>query len=320
MSNAPIPLAEQIELPEIRPSFTHKRMVCGFKCYITVSFFDGPNISDSLRPAEVFIKIAKQGSVIAGLMDGLCALVSTALQFGVPWNECKKRFEHHIFGDPDENHKSLLDGLVKGVDHLIEHRRSIIGDESSPEPEPLSVNRDSPDDDYTFNIRGHLISLTDHDPPRPVEWKDKYGPNIKLPENIQSVVDIHSIFETGLFGGSWVDGKMNYQGMNTGPGYEIKAWYEDGTMIFWTSQDGLTIECQGTKFERINNYIGDEHDTGLALKRDTVKQQVPKPHKTLGRFLDVAKSGKEVIAVYENSGIMFKPDGSMPYHIDRINR
>ena len=135
MTKAPVPLAERIQMPDTRPSLTHKRNICGFKCYIIVSFFEGASIEDRTRPAEVFIKIAKQGSVVAGLMDGLCALLSISLQYGVPWEACKKRFEHHIFGEQnDPQHKSLLDGVVQGVERLIAERRAIIGDDKGDSP------------------------------------------------------------------------------------------------------------------------------------------------------------------------------------------
>lgn len=128
------PIPERIKLPPTRLSLTHRREACGFKLYVTVTFFDdgrNPNLSEVTSPCEVFCKIAKQGSVVSGLMDGVCGPVSIALQHGIPWEIVSKPLRHHTFetkGDPD--HTSILDALVKCVDHLIEEQRKrIIGEE-----------------------------------------------------------------------------------------------------------------------------------------------------------------------------------------------
>ena len=36
------------------------------------------------QPGELFLKVAKQGSTLAGIMDGFAIAVSLGLQFGVP--------------------------------------------------------------------------------------------------------------------------------------------------------------------------------------------------------------------------------------------
>jgi ribonucleoside-diphosphate reductase alpha chain len=52
--------------------------VAGSKGYVTVGEFE-----DGM-PGEVFMKIAKQGSTLAGVMDSLAVSVSYGLQYGVP--------------------------------------------------------------------------------------------------------------------------------------------------------------------------------------------------------------------------------------------
>ncbi len=55
--------------------------------YITVGLYhDG-------RPGEVFIKMAKQGSTISGLMNSVAILTSIALQHGVPIQSISKKLE-----------------------------------------------------------------------------------------------------------------------------------------------------------------------------------------------------------------------------------
>jgi len=70
--------AQRQKLPEERNSLTHKFTVGGHEGYITVGMYkDG-------RPGEVFIKMAKEGSTLSGVMDGLALSLSIGLQYGVP--------------------------------------------------------------------------------------------------------------------------------------------------------------------------------------------------------------------------------------------
>ncbi|MDE2107206.1 MAG: vitamin B12-dependent ribonucleotide reductase, partial [Patescibacteria group bacterium] len=65
-------------LPETRRSMTHKFDVQGHEGYVTVGFYaDG-------RPGEMFIRMAKEGSTVGGLMDSLAMSISLGLQYGVP--------------------------------------------------------------------------------------------------------------------------------------------------------------------------------------------------------------------------------------------
>lgn len=118
----------RFRLQETRPSLTHKRTICGYECYITVSFYDDPGTQS--RPAEIFMKIAKQGSMVAGLMDGALGMISLLLQYGVPWARIRKKLEHHRFGNEagDTDNTSLYDGLAKAIDHMIQERAAIVGD------------------------------------------------------------------------------------------------------------------------------------------------------------------------------------------------
>jgi ribonucleoside-diphosphate reductase alpha chain len=70
--------AEREKMPYERASVTHKFSVSGHEGYITVGMYqDG-------RPGEVFIKMAKEGSTLSGVMDGLALTISLGLQYGVP--------------------------------------------------------------------------------------------------------------------------------------------------------------------------------------------------------------------------------------------
>jgi hypothetical protein len=72
------PAAVRYKLPTERPSFTHKFSVGGHEGYITVGLYEDG------KPGEIFVRMAKEGSVIAGLMDSFALAISLALQHGVP--------------------------------------------------------------------------------------------------------------------------------------------------------------------------------------------------------------------------------------------
>ncbi len=65
-------------LPRDRRSRTFEFRVADCKGYVTVSEYnDG-------RPGEVFLRVSKQGSTLAGIMDAFAIAVSHGLQYGVP--------------------------------------------------------------------------------------------------------------------------------------------------------------------------------------------------------------------------------------------
>jgi ribonucleoside-diphosphate reductase alpha chain len=78
-------------LPDTRDSITHKFSIDGHEGYITVGLFEDG------RPGELFIKMAKEGSTMSGLMDTIGILTSLALQYGVPVEALTRKFEHMRF-------------------------------------------------------------------------------------------------------------------------------------------------------------------------------------------------------------------------------
>jgi ribonucleoside-diphosphate reductase alpha chain len=78
-------------LPGDCSSYRHKFDVAGHEGYIHVGFYDDGT------PGEIFIKMAKEGSTISGLMDTIATLTSLALQYGVPLGALVKKFEHVRF-------------------------------------------------------------------------------------------------------------------------------------------------------------------------------------------------------------------------------
>ncbi|MFN8643871.1 MAG: vitamin B12-dependent ribonucleotide reductase [Candidatus Binatia bacterium] len=78
-------------LPQDCRSVRHKFDIAGHEGYIHVGLFEDG------APGELFIKIAKEGSTISGLMDTIGILTSMALQYGVPLDVLVSKFSHVRF-------------------------------------------------------------------------------------------------------------------------------------------------------------------------------------------------------------------------------
>jgi ribonucleoside-diphosphate reductase alpha chain len=88
--NAP-PRAVRHRLQEERASITHKFSIAGHEGYITVGLY--PNG----QPGEIFIRMAKEGSTVSGLMDAFATSISLALQHGVQLKVLCEKFAHTRF-------------------------------------------------------------------------------------------------------------------------------------------------------------------------------------------------------------------------------
>jgi len=78
-------------LPDERRSITHKFSIGGHEGYMTVGMYDEG------APGELFVTMAKEGSVVSGLMDNFATSISMALQYGVPLRVLCDKFSHTRF-------------------------------------------------------------------------------------------------------------------------------------------------------------------------------------------------------------------------------
>ncbi|MGB0108219.1 MAG: vitamin B12-dependent ribonucleotide reductase, partial [Terriglobales bacterium] len=85
------PRAVRHKLKEERMSVTHKFNIGGHEGYVIVGLYpDG-------EPGELFVKMAKEGSTVSGLMDSFSLTTSIALQHGVPLKLLCEKFAHTRF-------------------------------------------------------------------------------------------------------------------------------------------------------------------------------------------------------------------------------
>ena len=115
------------KLPRNRRSRTFEFRVADCKGFVTVGeYADG-------RPGEIFIRISKMGSTLAGIMDAFAISVSYGLQYGVPLRAYVETFANYRFepagmtDDPDIRFAtSLVDYIFRrlALDYLSAEERA----------------------------------------------------------------------------------------------------------------------------------------------------------------------------------------------------
>jgi ribonucleoside-diphosphate reductase alpha chain len=125
VKNGP-PAAVRRKLPDERQSITHKFSVAGHEGYIHVGLYQ------TGQPGEIFVKMAKEGSTISGLMDSFATAISLALQHGVPLRLlCDKfsrtRFEPYGFTENPEipRASSIMDYLFRYLGSKFVHEAPV---------------------------------------------------------------------------------------------------------------------------------------------------------------------------------------------------
>jgi ribonucleoside-diphosphate reductase alpha chain len=119
------PEPHRVRLPDEREAVTHKFSVGGHEGYITVGLY--PNG----KPGEMFISMAKEGSVVSGLMDSFATAVSIMLQYGVPLKVLVNKFSHMRF-EPSGMTSNPEIPLAKSImDYIFRWMALKFGDEAA---------------------------------------------------------------------------------------------------------------------------------------------------------------------------------------------
>jgi ribonucleoside-diphosphate reductase alpha chain len=118
------------KLPRTRTSKTFSFRVADCQGYVTVGEYEDG------RPGEVFLKVAKQGSTLAGIMDAFAIGLSMGLQYGVPLEAYIEKFTNVRFepagmtDDPDIRFAtSLVDYIFRrlAVEYVDRDKREAMG-------------------------------------------------------------------------------------------------------------------------------------------------------------------------------------------------
>jgi ribonucleoside-diphosphate reductase alpha chain len=117
-------------LPKSRPATTTSFSVGGAEGYMTAGAYEDGSLG------EVFLKLGKQGSTLAGVMDAFSIAVSIGLQYGVPLETFVEKFTNLRFepaGMTDDKDirmaQSMMDYIFRrlALDYLPFEQRSAMG-------------------------------------------------------------------------------------------------------------------------------------------------------------------------------------------------
>jgi ribonucleoside-diphosphate reductase alpha chain len=123
-------------LPKSRPSRTTSFSVAGAEGYLTAGSYPDDGLG------EVFLKLGKQGSTLAGVMDAFSIAISIALQYGVPLDAFVGKFVNMRFepmgmtDDPDiRMAQSIMDYIFRrlALDYLPYEQRIGLGIKTADE-------------------------------------------------------------------------------------------------------------------------------------------------------------------------------------------
>ena len=117
-------------LPRQRPATVTRFSVAGAEGYMTASNYPDDGVG------EVFLKLGKQGSTLAGVMDAFSMAISVGLQYGIPLDSYVAKFTNMRFepagltDDPDIRlASSVMDYIFRrlALDHLPYEDRAELG-------------------------------------------------------------------------------------------------------------------------------------------------------------------------------------------------
>ena len=132
---APVPAPHEYRpvrrrLPRQRPATVTRFSVAGAEGYMTASNYPDDGVG------EVFLKLGKQGSTLAGVMDAFSMAISVGLQYGIPLDSYVAKFTNMRFepagltDDPDIRlASSVMDYIFRrlALDHLPYEDRAELG-------------------------------------------------------------------------------------------------------------------------------------------------------------------------------------------------
>jgi ribonucleoside-diphosphate reductase alpha chain len=169
-------------LPKGRPGITTSFTVGGAEGYMTANSYPDDGLG------EVFLKMSKQGSTLAGMMDAFSIAVSVGMQYGVPLETYVSKFTNMRFepagltDDPDVRMaQSIVDYIFRrlALDFLPFETRSALGIHSAEERQRhLDTGSYEPTDDEV-DVEGLAQSA-----PREVESQRK-PLSVARPEAVQ---------------------------------------------------------------------------------------------------------------------------------------
>ena len=124
-------MSERHRLPDERAAITRRFEIAGHKLYLTVGLFEDGT------PGEVFLRSAKEGSTLAGLLDTIGILFSLALQYGVPLKAITDKLSYSRFAPAGFTGVPGIEYATSPVDFVVRWMaQRFLPPEERPEPVP----------------------------------------------------------------------------------------------------------------------------------------------------------------------------------------
>ena len=173
-AEAATPRPVRRRLPKQRPATVTRFSVAGAEGYMTASSYPDDGVG------EVFLKLGKQGSTLAGVMDAFSMAISISLQYGVPLETWVEKFTNMRFepagmtDDPDiRMATSVMDYIFRrlALDHLPFEERAGLGILSAEE-RAMQANGEDPaalhgDDEVDHESLAQTAAITRPAAPEP---------------------------------------------------------------------------------------------------------------------------------------------------------
>ncbi|WP_018656990.1 vitamin B12-dependent ribonucleotide reductase [Actinomadura flavalba] len=161
-------------LPKQRPATVTRFSVAGAEGYMTASSYPDDGLG------EVFLKLGKQGSTLAGVMDAFSMAISISLQYGVPLETWVEKFTNMRFepagmtDDPDiRMATSVMDYIFRrlALDNMPFDQRAELGIFTAAE-RAMQANGEDPatlhaDADVEHDMLAQTAEITPPSEPRP---------------------------------------------------------------------------------------------------------------------------------------------------------
>ncbi len=146
--------SEKEHLSPERDAVIHKFDIAGHKGYLTVG------LREDGSPCEIFLRMAKEGSFVSGLMDAFARAVSYNLQYGVPLSVLVPKFSHTRFepsGYTGNQEIPYADSITDYIFRWLGHR-FLQEDETrtAPDADPLESD-DLPERTADYRARPRQV-------------------------------------------------------------------------------------------------------------------------------------------------------------------
>lgn len=190
--------ATKWRLPTELYAVRYKFQVGNVEGYLHVGVFPGTN-----RPGEIFIRLAKVGSTLAGLLDSFAISVSNQLQHGVPLEVLCRQYKHTKFepcgmtGSKEKELKfadSIIDHIFRWMEQRFIVRRKpvsvpLVQLNIIPEPPTRYVAgmllMDEPE--RVVDDRGHVHDASHHDAECRSDADDEQAPAAELHDEMSEL-------------------------------------------------------------------------------------------------------------------------------------